>query len=651
MTSASKAFACLIASVFAVFIGVPQTVAQTETPPHYVGSQACADCHVDETEAWSQSHHGLAWTEPSAETIVADFDGTSFSHDGMTSQFRTQDGGFFVTVTENDGVTTDYRVHSVAGIAPLQQYLLETDTGRIQSFDVVWDVENRRWFHLYPDQKLPPDDGLHWTGPYKTWNARCAECHATGYQRNFSARSQTYRSTQVEFGVGCEACHGPASAHLDWAAEKSAPTSDATISPYGFSLQFGAGNTQSEIETCAGCHARRENFGDGNPVPGTPFHDSYALALLRPGLYHSDGQILDEVYVYGSFLQSKMYAQGVGCLNCHDAHSATLKAEGNAVCTQCHSTAGNPDFPTLPLAEFDTPAHHFHPTDSAGAQCKSCHMVERTYMGVDERSDHSFRIPRPDLGAQTGAPDACTDCHAGQTQDWAAKQIQAWFPDSTKRGAHYGQTLALGRRDPVSAVGSLQELAMDTGQPGIVRATALYLMQPAAGPQQADQTAPLLADTDPLVRASAVPLQQSVPVEVRIERLMPLLNDPMQSVRIAAARHMLDVPPDMLGRSQAAILKQAMGDWRRSISNKLDFPETHLVLGGMALTGRNFPAAMAAFGEVVKLDPQRVEAWSILVRLTHATQGPQAAREVLRAALQRVPGDPGLKLLQSELGG
>jgi len=176
-------------------------------------------------------------------------------------------------------------------------------------------------------------------------------------------------------------------------------------------------DTEATIQQCAGCHSRREAFGDGNPVPGTPFDDAYNLAQLRPGLYHADGQILDEVYVYGSFLQSRMYARGVSCLNCHDAHGADLRAAGNAVCVQCHNPAGNADFPTLTKAGYDTPAHHFHAEGSDGALCKNCHMIARTYMGIDRRRDHSFRIPRPDLAAETGAPDACTDCHADRTPD------------------------------------------------------------------------------------------------------------------------------------------------------------------------------------------------------------------------------------------
>lgn len=617
----------------------------------FVGSQACVGCHEDAAEAWAGSHHALAWTAAGEATVLGDFADTTFSDDQMQVRFSRDGSGFTITVTEADGVTTAYPVHSVAGVAPLQQYLLETEPGRLQSFDVTWDVERGEWYHLYPDQDLPAGDGLHWTGSYKTWNARCAECHATDYRRNYQPRQRRYDSQAAEWGVGCEACHGPGSAHLAWTETPGSAMPEAG----GFSMAFGAGNTEAGIQQCAGCHSRRESFLDGNPIPGTPFHDTYRLALLRPGLYHADGQILDEVYVYGSFLQSKMYARGVGCMNCHDAHAATLKAEGNAVCTQCHSPAGNPEFPTLPLAEYDTPAHHFHAEGSDGAQCKSCHMIERVYMGIDGRRDHSFRIPRPDLGAQTGGPDACTDCHADKSQDWAAAQIAARYPDPAHRGPHYGQVLARGRADPAAASGDLVALARDSAQPGIVRATALYLVQAAADAGVADAgvadaTASLLDDPDPLVRAEAAGVQRALPDDQRGARLAPLLGDTVRMVRIAAARQMLTVEPQALSRSQAALLGEAMREWRQSLGNKLDFPETHLAMGGMALSTRNFRAAEAAFREVVRLDPQRAEAWSVLVRLAEAVRGPEAARAVLREALDQVPTDPGLLRLRAQFG-
>ncbi|AVO39429.1 cytochrome c3 family protein [Pukyongiella litopenaei] len=628
---------------FALLICAENAAAQDR--PAYVGSESCTGCHASEAEAWAGSHHALAWTRPGPDTVLGDFGDAEFSHDGMTARFSEEDGRYHVEVTESDGTTTGYEVHSLAGIAPLQQLLLQIEPGRLQSFDVAWDAERRRWYHLYPDQSLPPDDGLHWTGPYKNWNARCAECHATGYERNFGLRTRRYAPQQAEIGVGCEACHGPGSAHLAWA---EAGATEPAPPLYGFTANFGA--AEATIQQCAGCHSRREPLQDGNPLPGTPYHDAYRLSLLTPGLYEADGQILDEVYVYGSFLQSRMYASGVSCSNCHDAHAATLKAEGNAVCTQCHSPAGNSDFPSLRRASYDDPSHHFHDPGSDGAQCRNCHMPERVYMGIDARSDHSFRVPRPDLAAITGAPDTCTDCHSDRTPGWAAAEIAARFPDSAHRGAHYGEVLALGRDDPGAAAGDLAALATDPDQPGIVRATALFLMQQSAGPAEAAATAPLLTDADPLVRASATALQRAADPSERIARLMPLLRDPMRSVRLATARQLLDVDPAMLKPGQRAELGAAMADWQGSLMSRMDFPETHLVLGGMALTQRNAAAAQAAFAEAVRLDPQRVEAWTMLVRLADAVEGRPAALRVLDRALARLPVDPGLLQLRATMG-
>jgi len=621
----------------------------TQAAPAYLGSEACAACHAEAAQAWAGSHHALAWTWPSPDTVVADFDGTEFRHRGMVARFRIEPDGYHVAVTEQDGVTTDYRVHSVAGIEPLQQYLLETEPGRLQSFDVVWDTEKKRWFHLYPDQDLPPDDGLHWTGPYKTWNARCAECHATGFEKNYDSKTRRYRSTQREIGVGCEACHGPGSAHLEWAESPEELTAGPGLDRYGFTQSFGG--TEATIQQCATCHSRREAHDDASPLPGTPYHDAYGLALLQPGLYHADGQILDEVYVYGSFLQAKKYTRGVSCLNCHDAHSAEPPAEGNAICTQCHAPAGNPEFPTVRRAAYDSPAHHFHEPGSEGAQCKNCHAPESVYMGNDWRADHSFRIPRPDLSAATGAPDACTRCHVDRSSEWAAAEIAARYPESRNRGRHFGQVLAAGRAGPVAVRDDLALLAEDTAQAGIVRAAAMRLLEGAADAALAERLAPLLSDRDPLLRAAAVRLQRAAPPEEQVLRLLDALSDPVRSVRMAAAQALLGAPIARLPRATQARLDAAMTEWRASLASRLDFPETHLQLAGAALTLRAFPQAEAAFRETVYLDPQRVEAWIMLVRMAAATRGADAALDVLEGALAVVPQEPALLHLREELEG
>ncbi len=631
---------------FTFGFGLVLFAAVASAEPDYVGSEACTGCHADAAEAWKGSHHALAWTMPSPETVVADFDGTEFAHDGMIARFSVSDDGYKVTVTEKDGVTTDYPVHSVAGIEPLQQYLLETEPGKVQSFDVVWDVERGSWFHLYPDQDLPPGDGLHWTGPYKTWNARCAECHATGFEKNYDPSTQGYASTQAEMGVGCEACHGPGEAHLAWATTQI-PPEDEALDGYGFSQSFAT--TDTVIAQCATCHSRREAHTAASPVPGTKYDDAYALALLRPGLYHADGQILDEVYVAGSFYQSRMYAKGVGCLDCHDAHGAQLVAEGNGVCTQCHSPAGNADYPTLQAGIYDDPAHHFHDPGTAGAECTSCHAPERVYMGNDWRADHSFRVPRPDLSVETGAPDACTTCHADRSAGWAATEIARRFPDSANRGPHYGQTLAQGREDAAAAATDLAALAEDEGAPGIVRATALWILEGSESAEMAERLAPLMSDRDPLIRAAAVGLQVVAPPRDRVIRLVESLDDPSRSVRMAAARAMLNAPVARLPGAMQTDLDAAMSEWRAAMASRLDFPETHLQLGGLALAMRNPDAADGAFREVVRMDPQRIEAWVMIARIAAATGGAEAAAAALDEALAANPGNEVLRTLADEV--
>ena len=277
-------------------------------------------------------------------------------------------------------------------------------------------------------------------------------------------------------------------------------------------------------------------------------------------------------------------------------------------------------------------------------------MIERVYMGIDGRRDHSFRIPRPDLAEVTGAPDACTDCHADREPDWAAERIAEWYPDSDNRGPHYGEVLARGQQDAVSAAGDLVDLASDADHPGIVRATALWLLEQANSASAADRLAPLLQDDDPLVRSAAVGLQRTADPQDRVLRLVEVLDDPSRSVRIAAAREIIDAPIARLPNAMAADLSGAMAEWQSSMQNRLDFPETHLQMAGMALTMRNFPAAAGAFREVVRMDPQRTDAWVMLVRIAAATEGAAAARDVVSEALAANPDDPTLRQFATELG-
>jgi len=619
--------------------------------PSYVGSERCIACHEAQSAAWSGSHHDLAWTEPGEGAILGDFNDAVIEHNGVTSRFFKRDDAPYIETEGPEGRTTEYKVQGAVGISPLQQYLLETEPKRLQVPDLAWDVSQRRWYHLYSDQTPPPGDGLHWTGPYKTWNARCAECHATGYEKNYLPETRRYESRQAELGVGCEACHGPGEAHVGWAGGQGtvggARWPDLTDT--GLTIEFSSSAPKNEIQQCAGCHSRRGSFIDGNPLPGTPFHDAYRLSLLQQGLYYADGSIRDEVYVYGSFLQSKMNAQGVRCSDCHEPHRAELKARDNAVCTQCHSRSGNPRFPTLRQAAYDDPAHHFHERRTEGALCKNCHMLERIYMGIDARRDHSFRVPRPDLAAETGAPNACTDCHQDRNAAWAAVEIEQRFPDSLRRGPHFSSVFAAAWRDPSSVQEPLFNIAEDTDLPAIVRASAIELLTPQPSEAIAARTASLLQDEAPLIRSAAVAAQRGAPLGSRLRTLTPLLEDPVKAVRIATAREMLDVQIGYLSPRSVAARKKATEEWLTSARAMADFPETHLAMGGAALVMRKPQQAESAFREAVQLDPQLVDAWVMIIRILAAVGDRPEALKASDDALAANPKNEILLMLKKQL--
>jgi predicted CXXCH cytochrome family protein len=642
--------ASLAAALLFVLAALPREAAGSEAQvPAFAGSETCTECHKSEAENWSQSDHAHAWMPVFEETVLGDFNDASFTHKGITTRF-TRDGGQFVIETENaEGALERFEVAGVVGISPLQQYLLSPEPGRLQAFDIAWDTEKDRWFAVFPDQELLPGDGLHWSGAYKSWEARCAECHATGYSRNYDQQTRAYDPLFSEIGVGCEACHGPGQAHLDWAQAPDAWNRDILpgLTGKGFTIDI-ATSAETQIQQCAGCHSRREAFFDGNPLPGTPYHDSYNLALLRNGLYEADGAMRDEVYVYGSFLQSKMYAQGVGCADCHEPHSGALRASGDALCAQCHNREGNTRFPTLRLAEYATPEHTFHPPESEGARCAACHMGERAYMVNDWRSDHNFRIPRPDISEITGGPDVCTDCHTGQTAGWAAAEIASRYPYDARRGPHFATVMAAARWAPEAQIDELMALAGRTDLAPIIRATALDLLVPVSTQAIADQAAGLLEDPDPLVRAAAAALQRPLVPLDRLTRLLPALQDPARTVRISAAKSLLDVMASPTPVT-AAPLQAASAEWRSSLSSRADFPETHLQIGGAALGMRNLRVAESAFREAISLDPQLVDGWVMIARIQAASGDMEGAARALDEALALNPGQEMLEALKADL--
>jgi predicted CXXCH cytochrome family protein len=623
--------------------------ARGDEPARYVGNTACTGCHAAEAALWKTSHHAMAMRPAIAANVLGDFRDSSFAAAGVSTDFHHAGDTFTVRTDGSDGVPHDYDIGYTFGVYPLQQYLVAFSGGRLQALGVAWDSRpkdkgGQRWFHLYPDHPPPPGDPVHWTGRDQTWNYQCAACHSTNLRKNYDLAADRYATTWTDVDVSCEACHGAGSGHLAWAHTAKPPFSAADrmglaawLKPsdqgrWEMNPQTGIARrteklVSAEVDACAGCHARRREIAADRPA-GKPFLDSYLPALLEPGMYHADGQIDGEVFEYGSFLQSRMYRAGVTCSNCHEPHSAKLRAEGNALCAQCHMPA-----------KFDVADHTHHPAGSTGAQCVNCHMPVKTYMVVDDRRDHSFRVPRPDLSASLDAPDACTQCHKDRSADWAAHAVAGWFPGGRQTQPHYGIALQAGRTGGADAERQLDALILDTGQPGIARASALPLLPRYESSASAPAIAAAVADPDALVRA-AVPraISATTPASI-IKSTLPLLHDPVRAVRTEAARSLSGVDPQVIPADQRDALTAAEDELVNAELVTADRPETHLNLG-LLDTRRARPAeAEAEYATALRLDPKFVPAMMNLADLDRMRGQDAQGEALLRKALAMEPAN------------
>nr|WP_315856753.1 tetratricopeptide repeat protein [Rhizobium leguminosarum] len=557
----------------------------------FVDERTCASCHADQAAAFSKSHHAKAMALADDVTVRGDFDNSRFDHDGVVTTFTRRDGRFFVNTEGPDGGQAEFEVKYTFAYEPLQQYLIDIGGGRLQALDIAWDTARRQWFWLGDRTPAKPGSTYHWTGPFYRWNRTCIDCHSTDPQARFQPQTNEYKSTYVATSIGCQSCHGPGAKHVASAQSGNLSSSMPDI-----------GLPKVDAGICFACHARRTKLLDGYQ-PGEPFLDYFSPALLRQDLYFPDGQILDEVFEYGSFQQSKMARAGVTCLDCHRPHEAGLKAEGNALCTQCHTETKPERFVRQdPSGLFDTPAHTRHQAGSTGAQCVSCHMPERTYMKVDPRRDHSFVIPRPDLSATLGTPNACTTCHVGRTNDWAAETMDKWYGTQWRNRPSIAHAFTGAANGDQAAIEALRALVSDQNQAGIVRGSAIAGMSGIDGVDATADIRMAAADADPLVRLGAAEAAGNIAPERRLEAIGDLLGDATRAVRVAAANALASTPPDLFGDRQGHF-ESAVADLRAYVETNGDVAETQSSYGLFLFARQRTAEAEAAFKRAISLDP------------------------------------------------
>ena len=606
----------------------------------FVDSAVCAECHAAEAEAWQGSHHDLAMQVADEQSVLGDFNNTEFTHDGDVTKFFRKSGKYYVNTQGPQGKRADFEVKYTFGVVPLQQYMVELPKGKIQTLTVAWDSRpaadgGQRWFQLLPDEKVKPGDPLHWTGRAYNWNNRCAECHSTDLQKNYDPKTESYSTTWSEINVSCQACHGPGEKHVKWARQVQ-PGEQHAGSDMGLLVDYRGNDAHYQVESCARCHSRRHAVS-ASDSHGRPFLDDFMPSTLLPDLYHADGQILDEVYVYGSFLQSKMYTQGVRCSDCHDPHSNKLKLQDNALCVQCHSASPRADFPTLQAKNYDSPDHHFHKQPGEATLCVSCHMPATTYMGVDPRRDHSFRIPSPKLTEAIGTPNACTGCHQDQPASWASAAVEKWYGAKADKGIAPAVIIAAARAGDPQAGGALARLAGDPQTPPILAATALeHLRSYFPAHDALEPTIAALKSSDPLIRATAVGSLEQIPLKYRLSVATPFLDDPVRAVRIEAARVLAGMPALVFGEQQASFEK-ALQEYTALQMSLADTPEAHLNLAVMYTDQKQLDKAEQEYLQAIRLAPEFIPAKVNLANLYNRMGRNHDAEEQFRAALELAP--------------
>lgn len=586
----------------------------------YAGPESCRECHAAEFEKWKGSHHGLAERPLDPQLDRAAFEPPREIKAGSQVSEARMEGGQFQLVTAGlRSPKETFAPARVIGVDPLRQFLVAAERGRWQATELVFDPKKAEWFDVYGSEDRQPGEWGHWTGRGMTWNQMCASCHNTRVRKNYEPATDTYQTAMAGATVGCEACHGPMRAHLDWQKAHAKGVADPTLVKL---------SRDQMLDACGACHSRRGDL-TGDFVPGEKYLDHFALSIPDSGnQFYADGQVHEEDYELTSFLGSKMYAAGARCMDCHEPHTSKNLVEGNALCLRCHGP------PVAPAPKIDDPAHSFHQAGQPGSHCVDCHMPETVYMQRHARRDHGFTIPDPLLTKEHNIPNACNRCHADQTADWALERCNQWYGDKMNRPTRTrAEWVAQARAGAPDASTRLLRMLADEKIP-LWRAVAVNLLGGVT--REHGVLGELIgASRDPseLVRAMAIQaldgaMPSGQPATVTLFR--PFLEDSARLVRINSAWALRrDLDP----------AQRAGGELLHYLNLNRDQPLGLMQWGNYLADRGDSAGALAAFGQAVEWDhgspPLRHE---YAVALSQAGRAEEAATQ-LAEGVRLAPAD------------
>ena len=602
----------------------------TASISEYVGKETCIECHQAEYNDWKGSDHDLAMDYATDSSVLGDFNNAILIRDNQTHKAYKKDNKFFVLTDGEDGKMHEYEVKYVFGYYPLQQYLVEFPGGHLQTLALTWNSKNKNWYYMadsvYQGMSVTHTNWLHWTNQAQNWNSMCADCHSTNLQKNYNPHTDTYNTTWSEIDVSCEACHGPASKHLEWA--KLADYARKDFVNFGLPVKTSGIDNHQYVDNCARCHSRHTAFSDYNPHSHSIYNHILPSSPTEPNWY-IDGQIKEEDYVYASFTQSRMFMNDVKCNDCHNVHSGKLVLEGNALCLQCHK--GD---------DYDTPNHTFHKgyeeqgqtviseagvkfEVGSGTECINCHMHGQNFMGVDYRRDHSFRIPRPDLSEKNGTPNACNQCHKDKSNKWAADYITKWFGQS--RPYQYGEAFFNSDNQ------KLHNIIADNLYPANIRSAAISYLS-----GNNDLVKKSLNNSEPSIRLAAIN-KLNISSEKDLELILPLLYDETKAVRLEVVKRLANIDSNYIPKRYKEVYNTVLNEKFKVLEYNADFPIGKYNFANYYYSKKEYNKAEKYYLNAIKQDRELNIAKLNLANLYSAIGKPAEAEKVLSDFVKENP--------------
>lgn len=411
----------------------------------FVGAESCAGCHQEQYSAWASSTHGRAGGEPAPGVVLAPFDGRSIVFADAAVVPRVTAGSYEFVVRQDGFEEEVYTVSGVIGGGHMigggtQGFLANLPDGTERFLPWDWSAaegvwfcntgsrRNRGWVPIAPDMTLadcgdwPP---LRPLGTVERFT-NCQQCHGSQILTTLDTERRSYRTEYTTLQVNCESCHGPARRHVEMAASGGF-TPDGDI---GLGSLANMGKDES-LGVCFQCHALKDVLREGY-LPGEPLEQYFALKfpVLGDRPYFADGRVSSFAY-QGNHLASACYLRGpMDCVSCHEPHGQgywdvdrrpLASPFDDQQCTSCHPSKLEP-----------IEAHTFHPADSKGSRCVSCHMPYLQHPEVGDqiafaRSDHTIAVPRPVFDADLGLEGACAQCHQERSSLELQGQVREWW--------------------------------------------------------------------------------------------------------------------------------------------------------------------------------------------------------------------------------